>query len=265
MTGNAGLCSGIRAAGVLLGLLTACTAATAPPALTVAQIVSRMQARNLEQAQALRHFSARRIYHLDYRGFPGPRQAEMVVEAEYSPATGKTFRILNESGTSGVLHNVLRRLLASEQEAQDERHAQQTSLSPANYNFTLVGTERGAQGDNYVLRVAPRTSNKYLYRGTIWVDAHDFAVSRMEVEPGRSPSFWTHNIRINEHYARVGPFWLPASNQTETAIRLGGVANLTIAYQDYVVVRGHGDRAVRAAQATVLLPSPGPGAVDLAD
>jgi len=227
------------------------SSAPALPTLTAAQIVARLEARNEERAQELQHFSVQRIYHIDYRGFLGPREAGMVVDADYSPAIGKTFRVVNESGSSALLHNLLHRLLLSEQQAQDDAHRQDTALSAANYEFTLLGCE----GNDYVLRVTPRTDNQYLYRGTIWVDAHDFAVSRMEVQPGRNPSFWTHHIRIDQRYARVGEFWLPASNRTVTAVRLGGIANLTIAYQNYVV-RGHGDSALRAARAAVHLPAP---------
>ncbi len=40
-------------------------------------------------------------------------------------------------------------------------------------------------GDEYVLNLLPKTKNKYLYRGKIWVDAKDFAVVRIEGEPAK--------------------------------------------------------------------------------
>ena len=68
-------------------------------------------------------------------------------------------------------------------------------------------------GQHYVLTVEPRTENKLLYRGRIWVDAEDFAVVRIEAAPAKNPSFWTKETKIEQVYAKVGDFWLPLSNQ----------------------------------------------------
>ena len=87
----------------------------------------------------------------------------------------------------------------------------------------------------YVLSVEPKTKDKFLYRGRIWVDAEDFAVARLEAQPGKSPSFWTKNSEIVQEYMKVSDFWLPARNRSITAIRLGGRAELTIQYSNYQI------------------------------
>jgi hypothetical protein len=81
--------------------------------------------------------------------------------------------------------------------------------------------------------VTPKTPEKYLYRGKIWVDAKDFAVTRIEAEPSKSPSVWVKRSQITHKYEKIGNFWLPAQNRTESWIRLGGHALLSIDYQDY--------------------------------
>jgi hypothetical protein len=83
--------------------------------------------------------------------------------------------------------------------------------------------------------VEPRTKDKFLYRGRIWVDAEDFAVVRLEAEPAKNPSFWTKKAEIVQVYMKVSDFWLPAYNHSVTAIRLGGHAELTIEYKDYEI------------------------------
>jgi hypothetical protein len=83
----------------------------------------------------------------------------------------------------------------------------------------------------------PKTRNKFLYRGKIWVDAKDFAVVRIEGEPGKSPSFWIKKTEIAHRYVKVNDFWLPAENRTESVIRLGGRAILSIEYKDYRITR----------------------------
>jgi hypothetical protein len=87
----------------------------------------------------------------------------------------------------------------------------------------------------YVLIVEPKTKDKFLYRGRIWVDAEDFAVVRLEAEPAKNPSFWTKSNEIEQVYMKVNDFWLPASNHSITAIRLGGNAELTIQYNNYQI------------------------------
>lgn len=81
----------------------------------------------------------------------------------------------------------------------------------------------------------PRTKDKFLYRGRIWVDAKDFAVVRPEAEPAKNPSFWTKTAEIAQMYMKVSDFWLPACNHSVTAIRVGGHAELTIDYKDYEI------------------------------
>jgi hypothetical protein len=84
-----------------------------------------------------------------------------------------------------------------------------------------------------VLAVNPKTPSKYVYRGRIWVDATDFAVTRIDAEPAQSPSFWTKENRIHHEYMKVQDFWLPRRNESVSYIRLGGHATLTIEYNNY--------------------------------
>jgi hypothetical protein len=97
----------------------------------------------------------------------------------------------------------------------------------------LVGsvTEDGRR--LYVLTVEPRMKKKLLYRGKIWVDADDYAVVRVEAHPAQNPSFWIKDTEIRQVYSRTGEFWLPAQNRSETKVRLGGKAILTIDYGNY--------------------------------
>jgi len=57
----------------------------------------------------------------------------------------------------------------------------------------------------------------------------------IEAVPAKNPSFWTKETRIEQAYAKVGNFWLPTSNRSSSAIRLGGHAYFTIDYQDYQI------------------------------
>jgi hypothetical protein len=58
---------------------------------------------------------------------------------------------------------------------------------------------------------------------------------RIEASPARSPSFWTKDTKIEQAYSKVGNFWLPVSNRSTSAVRLGGHACFTIDYSDYKI------------------------------
>ena len=190
---------------------------------------------NSERAQALRAYHGTRVYRVEYHGFPGTRSARMVVQVKYESPGTKEFIIQSATGSKLVLDKVFKKLLEAEKEALDAEIQRRSALTDDNYRFTLIGCESRSSGATYVLRVEPRTKDKFLYRGRIWVDAEDFAVVRLEAEPAKNPSFWTKKAEIVQVYMKVNGFWLPAYNHSVTAIRLGGHAELTIDYKDYEI------------------------------
>jgi hypothetical protein len=203
--------------------------------LTLEQVVRNLVQMNLYRVQALHAYRGTRTYRVEYHGFPGTRSAQMVVNVKYlSPGT-KEFIVQSATGSKLIIDKVIKRLLEAEKEALDAEVQRRSALTEDNYRFTLIGYESGLSGARYVLRMEPRTKDKFLYRGRIWVDAEDFAVVRLEAEPAKNPSFWTKNSEIEQVYMKVSDFWLPAYNRSVTAIRLGGHAELTIDYKDYEI------------------------------
>ena len=199
------------------------------------EIVANLVQRNLERAHALGAYKGTRVYRLEYRGFPGSRTAEMVVDVKYRSPGTKDFSIRSQKGSKLIIERVFKRVIQTEKEALSEENQSRVALNKDNYRFTLAGQESTPAGSSCVLLVEPRTDNKLLYRGRIWVDAEDFAVVRMEVSPAKNPSFWTKETRIEQVYAKVGNFWLPLSNRSSSDIRLGGHASFTIDCQDYQI------------------------------
>ena len=201
------------------------------PALTSTQIVEEMLRHNQARAEELRHYQSTRTYQVEYKGL-ARLAARMVVEADYDAVNGKTFRIVSQSGNGLLLDKVLKRLIETE---KDAAHDNKSALTPANYNFKLAGLENLGGRPAYVLEVEPLVDNKLLYRGKVWVDAADFAVAKIEAEPAKNPSFWISSTAINHQYVRTDGFWLPAQNRSETKVRIGGTAVLTIDYGKYQV------------------------------
>jgi len=227
--------SAICAIGLLASDPAFPSSSTATAPLTVDEVVDRLVRRNQERAQALLHSDATRVYHLVYHGFPGDREAEMTVETSYSSPATKDFKVVSQSGSKLIVDRVFKKLLDSEKEATQPAVSTRSQLNRDNYDFELVAYEPSETGGEYVLQVNPKSKSKYVYRGKVWVDGADFAVTRIEAEPAQNPSFWTKKSKIHHEYMKVQDFWLPARNESVSYIRLGGQATLTIEYKDYRV------------------------------
>jgi hypothetical protein len=158
----------------------------------------------------------------------------MQVRAAYHASGTKDLTIVSESGSKLIRTRVFHRLLESEKEsASDESNRSAVALTTANYRFSLLGCTSADNRLLFVMQVEPQRTYKYLYRGTVWIDAQDFAVWRIEAEPAQNPSFWIRRSEIHLQYQKIGDFYLPAVNQTFTDLRLGGKTVLTIRYRDY--------------------------------
>jgi hypothetical protein len=211
------------------------TPSSAPLAtLNEEQIVYRMQMHERTQAEMLGSYQALRHYAIEYRGFSKTLAAKMDVEINYDASSGKSFRIVSESGSHTLCEKVLQRAVDSEKEAS--LHKSTTALTRANYRFHMAGKETLKGRPTYILDVEPITPSKFLYRGRIWVDGIEFAVAKMEVQPGKNPSFWISRTLIHHVNADVGGFWLPQHNRSETKVRIGGTAVMTIDYGTYRIV-----------------------------
>jgi hypothetical protein len=219
-----------------------------PSPLTLQQVVAHLERRNAQRAAALDEFTGTRVYRMEYRGLPSDRDAEMVVSATFRAPDSKEFRVVSQSGSKFIIEHIFRKLLEGEQEAANPENRRLTALSTDNYDFELAGYENGPAGACYVLNLLPKTRNKFLYRGKIWVDAQDFAVIRIEGEPAKNPSFWIKKTEVKHRYSKVNDFWLPAENHTESLIRLGGRATLSIEYRDYKITKSEPLPLMKAAE-----------------
>jgi hypothetical protein len=239
--------------------LPSCFAGEGPSTLaplTADAIVQKMMVANARRNERLRSFTGKRSYRVEYHGFPSGRDAEMQVEATYIAPDQKSFKVTSESGSKLLINHVLMKLLESEKEYLKESNRQASELSPRNYKFSLAGTDHTADGDYYVLSVTPLEKTTFLYRGKIWVDSNDFAVARIEGEPAKNPSLWISRTEIKHRYKKIGEFWLPASNESVTQVRVGGKAVLTIDYSDYQITTANRAGTDPSAESAPVPPTP---------
>jgi hypothetical protein len=200
--------------------------------LPLAEILALMEHHDQIQREGLKHYKAVRQYKVEYRGL-GTLEAQMEVEVDFDSTSGKNFHIMSQSGSKIVGEKVLKRAMDSEKEASEDRGA--TALTPVNYRFQLLGSESVDGRPAYILSVEPLRESKFLYRGRVWVDATDFAVAKIEASPAKNPSFWISRTLIRYSSAKAGDFWLPQRSVSESKIRIGGTAVLTIDYGTYQI------------------------------
>jgi hypothetical protein len=191
------------------------------------------------RAKALESYSSLRSYHLECHCL-SHKKAEMVVRADYQAPNRKQFTIVSESGSGTVRDRVFKKLLEAEQESMREENQQRSSITPENYAFQVSDYQKTDTDEFYVLDAQPRTKNKFLFRGRVWVSAKEFAITRVEGEPAVNPSWWTLKTDFKRSYQNIGDFWLPESNESETKVRVLGTAVLTISYEDYQITQAPG-------------------------
>jgi len=230
------------AAGLAMGLLlptmhpSRCGGQDKPdaPVLTVDQVVEAMVKMNRSRAEALRHYTSVREYHLTLEGIFHKR-ADIVAKMTYVWPDRKEFQIISESGSELMRNRVLKATMEVEREGLRNENRERTALTPANYEFALDKVE-GSPPAFYVLTATPKISNKFVFKGKIWVDAQDFAVARFDCEPAKNPSWWLKKNDITYTYQKLGDFWLPAHMQTVTEVRIFGRSVLTVDYKDYNLI-----------------------------
>lgn len=212
------------------------TAEVTESRLTLPQLVDNLVQKNAERTEALQKYQGRRVYTLDYKGFPAAFHAEMIVDMTYEAPATKQFKIVSQSGSQWMIDRVLKKLLDAEMESTSEENRARVALNPTNYNFSGLEHLDVPDTCSYAVNVEPKVPSKLLYRGRIFVDSKDFAVCRVEAQPAKNPSFWIKKTDIHHVYLKVGDFWLPAKNESVSSVRGGGRAVLTINYQNYDIL-----------------------------
>ncbi len=214
-------------AGVSLG------SADLTPRPTTEQIVGRMMEQEQARSSKLREYTSVRNYWLENKRM-GTR-AHMTVNATYRFPFEKHFEVVEESGPGVLRKKVFHRMLDSEVEASREGVRQAVQISPRNYTFRFIESAQADGRQCFILEAQPSTKNPMLFRGRIWVDAEDYAVTRIEAQPAQNPSFWIRKTSFVHRYGKFGPFWLAISNISDTDVRIFGRTEVRIEYSDYQI------------------------------
>jgi hypothetical protein len=73
---------------------------------------------------------------------------------------------------------VLNRLKESEASAGARQEHRDSSITPANYAFCLLGEDDLGGHPCFVAEAIPKRKDKYLFEGKIWIDRDDLAIAQ---------------------------------------------------------------------------------------
>jgi len=224
---------------LIIGVPAVAQQANVSAPLTADEVMGRVVAMNEVRAKTLQSYSSVRSYHLECHCL-SHKKADMVVRSDYHAPNKKEFAIVSESGSGTVRDRVFKKLLEAEQESMRDENQQRSAITPDNYTFEVADYQKTDADEFYVLDAQPRSKNKFLFRGRVWVNAKDFAITRVEGQPAVNPSWWTVKTDFKRSYQKIGDFWLPESNESETKVRVFGTAVLSIEYRDYHITQAGG-------------------------
>ena len=204
-----------------------------PPAASGSQIFAELLRHNELREAALTRYSVLRTY--EVRSNAGKLYAREIVKMEYRAPGQKAFFPISEEGSGLVRSLVLKRLMESEAEAASGKEHHDSSIAPANYSFEVLGEEDVGPYDCFVVQAIPKRQDKYLFEGTIWIDAQDYAIVKIAGHPAKRLSFWIEQADFVRQYQKIGVFWFPLADTTVVRLRLKGTKTLTISHEKYTV------------------------------
>jgi hypothetical protein len=233
---------------IALCVVTISSAQTSDPLPSAEEVVAKMMQFDAQRQSEQTGYTAVR----HYAAVNKKRHAEMLVRVSCDSSGAKQFTIVSEEGSGSIRKHVFHNLLREETEASRRGTRTSTRLIPDNYQFQMVGQEILETGPAYVLSVVPKTQNKYLIEGKVWVDANDYSIVQIEGQPAKNPSFWVRSVHFVHTYQKVGQFWFASSTHTTSDIRIFGESELTIDNSDYSL-NSPADRMAQANEHAGLL------------
>ncbi len=210
----------------LISLAASVPGKTAP--LDGSQLSARMMQEYKAQMQHLCGYSVERSYTLSNKHM---RTATMIVQVTYDRGQPKKFRVVSMNAT-GIARRSLLDLLHQETAGEGYQNEKST-LSPINYNLTILGNERCGATECYKVRMVPKQRSEYLVDGIGLISVAGYRFVEIKGTMSRSPSLWLSRPIIEQRFEDVNGAWLPSYNHSKVHVLFFGEADLIIQYSSY--------------------------------
>jgi hypothetical protein len=188
-------------------------------------MLARMVAYRQWQDNALREYRARRHFHASNPRFDMDSTLDVQTVFQWPHSLQST--IIKHEGSDFIREHVFEKILEAETDLAVNDEA---DVIPKNYDFMLAGKEDCEGRPCWRLTIKPKRKDKYLIDGDVWVDAADYAVSRVHGTPSKRVSIWVSRVEIDRHLCRIDGVWLTDKIESSSSIRLAGNVGLQIEY-----------------------------------
>lgn len=153
---------------------------------------------------------------------------------EVQPGNGFRYQIIGEGGSGFVRGKVLRPWLDNEKKMWAAGDPERASLSFDNYIFD----DRGLTPDGLAwLVVKSRKNDMLLVDGSIYVNADDGDLIRIEGRLSKTPSFWTRRVDVVRHYQRINGVRVPVAIESVARVLIAGRSTFKMTYE-YETING---------------------------
>lgn len=206
--------------------------------LTGDLIIQKLMECNQQRDARLQQYSVPGTYRV--KNDKGKVSAEIKVLLHYRAPETKEFKIIAEKGSGLIRRRVFKPLMESEIECAAGRYRYDSSITPNNYTFALLGEEDIEGIHCFVVQATAKRADKYLFNGKIWIHAVEFAFVQVAGQPTQTPSAWIKRVEFVRYYQKIKEFWLPRKNESVTQVRILGKNILTIDYDQYEITLAGG-------------------------
>jgi hypothetical protein len=160
--------------------------------------------------------------------------AEMTAIDSYTKGVGKKYTILAQSGSDLVQRYGLRPLIDNETELNKPANVERSWFTSANYEMKLKGAAQPMDGRIcYALTIKPKSKAPNLVDGTLWVDARDGTIVRVEGIASKSPSRFAHTTHMMRQYVNIDGHAMATHARAESSSLLFGSTVVLVDYTDY--------------------------------
>jgi hypothetical protein len=160
--------------------------------------------------------------------------ADMTVKTTYRRETGKSYEVVSQGGSAIIRRLGLDPILDSEKDINRPENVEYSWITSENYEMTLKpGTQMQDGRECLVLSINPRRKAPNLIVGTLWVDAKDYTIVRLEGVASKAPSIFAGATHMMRQYAMVDGFSMATHARAESTTFLYGKTVVKIDYSNY--------------------------------
>ena len=233
-------CSGARASLGIARLLLLLVAASSPlvgQQLDSAAVLHKVDAAVMARVDGIKGYTATEHYSVFRNKDETHPVAEMTVKTKYERETGKSYQVLSESGSTLMRSLVLQAILDNEKHVNEPGVREGAWITTANYEMQVKpgGIQKMDGRDCVAIALTPRRKEPYLLLGTLWVDARNGEIVRLEGKASKSSSVFTGETQMMRQYVDIDGFGEAIHARGLSDSFLLGPTVVTIDYKDYQI------------------------------